>query len=194
MLDRTLQRHTLRVMPFCPVCEDEFRPGFTWCRRCNAHLVAELPATEAPDLRPDDSETPIPGPEEADEISIGSEARGFLVQVYVGVPGAKLDLVQSLIHAAGVRLHVQTIGSGRWLVVGSLGAFSGIPTDFNAARILVAPDDVDEALGVLEDADRGQLAIGESDDRPPLGILARWGASRAARLILALFFFSVLLG
>lgn len=166
-------------MPFCPVCEDEFRPGFSWCRRCNAQLVPELPQNE-------------PEPDEPDEILSMSEAEDYSVHVHVGVPGAQFDLVRSLLLAAGVRLHVQTIGSGRWLEVGSLGAFSGIPTDFNAARILVVADDEDEALGVLEDARSGRLALDEADHLAPRGFMARWGSSRSARLFLALLFFVLL--
>ena len=61
------------------------------------------------------------------------------VEVHTGVPGAQFDLVRSLLAGAGVRVHVQTVGSDRWHSVGAMGAITGVPTDFNAARILVRP-------------------------------------------------------
>jgi hypothetical protein len=33
---------------FCPVCKDEFRPGFTRCAACNADLVEDLSRVEKP--------------------------------------------------------------------------------------------------------------------------------------------------
>jgi len=36
---------------FCPKCRAEFREGFTFCRKCNTHLVAELlPLEEKPKI------------------------------------------------------------------------------------------------------------------------------------------------
>lgn len=35
-------------MPYCPVCREEFREGFTRCEECNAELVDELPKLEVP--------------------------------------------------------------------------------------------------------------------------------------------------
>lgn len=140
-------------MPFCPVCEDEFRPEFTTCRRCEAQLVPELPDTTPSELKRD-----------VDHLRsvTGSE----WIEVYVGVRGAKLDLVRSLMHGAGVHMRVQTLGSSSWDTLGALGAVTGMPNDFNAARILVPTDDRDRAVEALEAAESGSLALGdEGDDR-----------------------------
>ncbi len=32
---------------FCPKCRDEFREGYTFCKKCNIDLVNELPALES---------------------------------------------------------------------------------------------------------------------------------------------------
>jgi hypothetical protein len=150
-------------MPFCPVCEDEFRPGFTFCRRCNAELVPEL-ADPVPPERATDGVGHIDPIEEVD-----------WVELHVGVPGAKFDLVRSLLVGAGVRVHVQTVGSARWHTVGAMGAITGVPTDFNAARILVSADDQDTALSILQAAEEGSLALNDEGDYP------RWSESHDDR-------------
>lgn len=33
---------------FCPVCGDEYQPGFTRCSQCNADLVEQLPSAPEP--------------------------------------------------------------------------------------------------------------------------------------------------
>jgi hypothetical protein len=173
-------------MPFCPVCEDEFRPGFTFCRRCNAQLVPELPDTEPPEPAPAEEIDHVASTGERDDPVGFTMEQDDWVEVHAGVPGAQFDLVRSLLEGAGVRVHVQTVGSGRWLSIGAIGAVTGVPTDFNAARILVSVDDADEAMNVLEDANSGRLAIGDGDIRPPRGIMATWGSSRAARVAVCL--------
>lgn len=165
-------------MPFCPVCEDEFRSEFTTCRRCEAQLVTELPAA---------------APSEREVAHIGPFARDDWVEVHVGVPDAQFDLVRSLLHGAGVRMHVQTVGSGRWHTIGSMGALTGIPTGFNAARILVSADDRDTALAILQAAEEGSLALGDEGDDPgyselvdpaksplPDGLEVAWSLSHVA--------------
>ena len=50
---------------FCPVCHDEFRPGFTRCASCGVDLVASLDgsatAAPEPDQAPDDEPRSDPG-------------------------------------------------------------------------------------------------------------------------------------
>ena len=49
---------------FCPVCRDEYRPGFTRCAMCNSDLVESLDAVDEPAHRaaspPDTAPTPEP--------------------------------------------------------------------------------------------------------------------------------------
>lgn len=37
---------------FCPQCQDEFRPGFTRCARCNVDLVEDLSQASRPEEAP----------------------------------------------------------------------------------------------------------------------------------------------
>lgn len=43
---------------YCPVCRDEFRPGFARCERCAADLVPELPREDGR-ASPPPIETPV---------------------------------------------------------------------------------------------------------------------------------------
>jgi len=55
---------------FCPVCRDEYRPGFTSCATCNAALVEVLDAGAA--------RTPAPVPVEVPTEEVMENFCGFL--------------------------------------------------------------------------------------------------------------------
>lgn len=81
---------------FCPVCHDEFRPGFTRCATCGVDLVDSL----------DDSPTDARGPEEAPDDAPPSDPREPAVN-YCGF----LDLesareAKSALARAGLRAEV----------------------------------------------------------------------------------------
>jgi predicted amidophosphoribosyltransferase len=47
---------------FCPVCKDEFRPGFTRCANCGVDLVERLDDRAAPVTEPEKRRESIPIP------------------------------------------------------------------------------------------------------------------------------------
>lgn len=168
-------------MPYCPVCEDEFRPGFTVCPDCNAELVDELPVDE-PTEEPEPQTSGFDG---ARTRAAGHPDDDFIVEVFRGVPGVQFDLVHSFLQANGLHVHVQTIGAGRWLDIGAVSALTRIPTDFNAARILVRAEDEQAAREALAAAEAGHLSVeGESGSN---GI-----AFYAGRLVIAFLFLVIL--
>lgn len=136
-------------MPYCPTCEDEFRPGFTRCPDCEVALVDELPVIPEPD----------------DDVT----GEDFVVEVHRGVSDIRFQLVRSLLEGSGVPVHVQFIGMGRWTELGGLGAITGMPSELNAARLLVREEDSDRARALLEAAETGRLALPDEDGLGDMG-------------------------
>lgn len=65
---------------FCPMCQSEYRAGFTRCQECGVDLVSQLPEPDA-ELR----------------------ARGFEV-VFVTLNPIEADLVRSVLEASGIEV------------------------------------------------------------------------------------------
>lgn len=78
---------------FCPVCRDEYRPGFTRCATCDADLVESLDSEPATESRPSRESKPIQEPtspycgflslEEAREAKRRMREGGFHAEVLI---------------------------------------------------------------------------------------------------------------
>lgn len=82
-----------------------------------------------------------------------------MCEIYRGVPDVKLHLLRSLLEGSGISMHVQTIGMGPWTELGGLSAVTGMPSELNAARILVRRQDVERAEALLRAAESGALSL-----------------------------------
>ena len=126
---------------YCPVCGDEYRPGFTVCADCDVALVEEPPPPPAP-------EGPSFDPATVPEV----------VCVY-RTQGLDAEIVRSYLEAADVPCFVAGEGysSAYPLTVGVIGE----------RRIMVRKQDEERARELIAEALEGERAIETlpADDR-----------------------------
>jgi hypothetical protein len=108
---------------FCPVCQGEYREGFTFCKDCGVALVAELP--REPEVYPD----------------------GDLVRVFATSEAALIPVVQSLLDDAGIGVMTKGEPVQDFFALGRLFGTNPVvgPVEF-----LVRPDQAEEAVRLLE--------------------------------------------
>jgi len=118
---------------FCPVCRDEYRPGFSRCATCDVALVEAL-GVEVP-------RTPAPTPVEAHDEDVMANFCGFLTldearHARDSVREARLP-AEILIRDAPASAPGAPVGEEFWLRVK--------PKDFRAVVALVGFEPVDTA-------------------------------------------------
>lgn len=132
---------------YCPECGSEYRAGFDVCADCGAALVDEPPLRSADD--------PTEGAAEHHWVQVMSTGRSM-----------DAEIVRSYLEGNGLRAEIWSSGLGRWRAESALTEVTGVPSDFNAHRVMVPDDQVDEARELLEASDGPEL---EEEDwaRPP---------------------------
>jgi hypothetical protein len=166
-------------MPFCPVCEDEFRPGFTFCRRCNAELVPELPDPVPPERANDgvgyidpieegslalNDEGDYPGWSESDDPGESALPEGLEVAWSLSHVADEVNRLCALLEEQGLTVSVAEMDLvwpwARWR---EMSAALSFPNDLRNVRLLVAAERVEEARRIIEEA-TGDLPFDEDSD------------------------------
>lgn len=73
------EKKSIKLMPFCPVCRQEYVEGIEKCADCGTYLVGELPALQEPD-----------------------EAETQLVQVCTAGDEIEAQIIRGALKAAGI--------------------------------------------------------------------------------------------
>ena len=146
-------------MPYCPQCGTEYRPGFNLCADCEVELVESLPEELMPrfdeavgGFRAGDYETLEPVP----VISVTSRIDG--------------EIVLSALRSAGLRAYLAGTGIEYVSEAGGIGQITRAPGPLNDIRVMVHPDDVDEAREIIAAAnppsssDEVQRALDAGED------------------------------
>lgn len=186
-------------MPFCPRCGDEYRTGFTHCGDCGVALV-DAPAPE------DDPSRPYEPNSRFDPSAYDSfEPR----RVFTGATNMQAEIVLSALRSAGLRAYIAGTGMEAWTQAGNIGQLTGVPGPLNDYRIMVHPDDEEEAREIIDsasgqavdfelDEDEEQFALDASDPGSdgmgPLGDRPAWRmqSRRTSSLVRALALFMIL--
>jgi hypothetical protein len=166
-------------MPFCPVCEDEFRPGFTFCRRCNVELVPELPGTARPERANDgvghidpieegslalNDQGDYPGWSESDDDRESALPEGLEVAWSLSHVANEVNRLCALLEEQGLTVSVAEMDVvfpwARWR---EMSAALSFPNDTRNVRLLVAAERVEEAQRIIEEA-TGDLPFDEDSD------------------------------
>jgi hypothetical protein len=71
--------------------------------------------------------------------------------VHVAATRLDADLVVSMLQAHEVRAFAAGTGAEQWTEAGNLGTFARVPGPLNSIRVLVHPDDEDDARALLHD-------------------------------------------
>lgn len=121
---------------FCPECEAEYRPGFTRCHDCDVDLVERLEKSESATEHQDP------------DYVLVKTVQGLLEE----------GQIRSFLEANGISTQVrgEAVRTTHSLTIDGLGAVS----------ILVPRSQADAARELLDEADRGQLALDETPDDP----------------------------
>lgn len=130
-------------MPYCPICQDEFRRGFSTCPDCRVELVEAL-ATHEP-------EAPA----------------GDLQQVWNFAHVAEeIDHVCSMLKANGVSTYLrENEVTVPWQTWSEVSATSMFRSQTRQAALLVASADVERAIHLIEESYSQEPSAEETSDR-----------------------------
>jgi hypothetical protein len=192
-------------MPFCPRCGDEYRTGFTHCADCGVALV-DAPAPEDDPSRPYEPSSRF-DPSDYESVE--------LVRVLTAATQIQAEVVLSALRSADLRAYIAGTGMEAWTQAGNIGQLTGVPGPLNDYRIMVHPDDEDEAREIIAsasgqavdfelDEDEEQTALDASDpgsdgmgplgDRPAWRMEPRRNSSLVRALALFMIFSMLLTG
>ena len=146
-------------MPYCPQCGTEYRPGFAVCSDCEIELVESLP------------EELVPGSHEAD-IEFRAGEYEMLEPVPVISVTSRIDgeIVLSALRSAGLRAYLAGTGVEYISEAGGIGQITRAPGPLNDIRVMVHPDDAEDAREIIAAAnppsssDEVQKALDEGED------------------------------
>ena len=118
-------------MRYCPNCGAEYRPGFDRCSDCDVALVDE-PLTPEEDLNASDAE---------------------LTEVYSSGRSIDAEVVRSMLEGHGIEARLWGGGLGQWRMESALTEMTGVPNAFNAHRVMVSPEQADDARALVADVE-----------------------------------------
>lgn len=126
-------------MPWCPVCKEEFRDGFTKCSECGAALV------DNPPQEIEEQQKPVTDVQIQEKLLISTDSM-------------QSQMIIALLKEANIPYVVRDRGAGGWIKIG-LG-FSVFGTD-----IYVAEDDYDKAKELVDScfAETGDDIVNEAE-------------------------------
>ena len=126
-------------MRYCPNCGTEYRPGFDRCSDCDVALVDEPPSPEE-----------MPAASDAVELT----------EVYSSGRSIDAEVVRSMLEGHGIEARLWGGGLGHWRMESALTEMTGVPNAFNAHRVMVPPDQADDARALVADV---ELEISHED-------------------------------
>ena len=139
-------------MPFCPQCGDEYRAGFTQCADCGVTLV--------------DAAAPEDDRRRANEYSRPFRASDYetIDPVRVATVPSRInaEIILSALRSADLRAFIAGTGMEAWSDAGGIGQITRVAGPLNDIRIMVHPDDEDEAREIIASA--GDVVAPESDE------------------------------
>lgn len=127
-------------MPYCPSCGCEYRQGFARCSDCGTDLVDRLPE----EASSEDGEPEWFRPKDFDQLEP--------VCVLIVPSRMNGEVVLSALRSAGVRTYMAGTGLEYWSEAGGIGQITRAPGPLNEVRIMVHPDDEDEARDIVRAA------------------------------------------
>jgi hypothetical protein len=136
---------------YCPNCGAEYRPGFDTCADCNVALVDDPPAAPAEDPQPQ---------KDVARVEVMRTGRSI-----------DADLATGYLQARGLDAVVWGSGLGKWRLEAGLTEVTGVPSPFNAYRVMVPEDQEDEARMLLADGDEPDEPEVDEEERPARGLL-----------------------
>ena len=131
-------------MKYCPNCRAEYHDDVVECHDCRVPLVDELPEEL---------------PEEWQHIEP--------VVIHTAAAVIDAELIVGTLRANDVRAFAAGTGAETWTGAGQIGQMTRIPGPLNSIRIMVHPDDVEDARAILSQAALPDEV--ESDNTP-----SRW--------------------
>lgn len=130
-------------MPFCPNCGDEYRAGFGRCSDCDVELIeASAPEDDPPALY-----------EQPKRFARSDYSEVEPVAVFRAPSQINAEIVLSALRAAGVRAYMAGTGLEAWTEAGGVGQITRVPGPLNDIRIMVHPEDEEDARGIIAQAD-----------------------------------------
>lgn len=114
-------------MKYCPNCRAEYHDDVEICHGCQVALVDRPPQDP---VHPWESIEPV--------------------VIHTAAAVIDADLIVGLLNANGVRAFAAGTGAEVWTGAGQIGQMTRIPGPLNAIRIMVHPDDVDDARAILD--------------------------------------------
>jgi hypothetical protein len=170
---------------YCPNCGAEYRPGFTVCTDCHVALVPDAPeGIDYEGLTPEEkSDKPRFDPGRFERLEPEC--------VYVVTAPPLAQLVLSAFRAHGIKAFAAGSGVEQWEEAGNVGQIARAPGPFNSTRIMVHPDDWEDARALVLHAEQQDV---EDEDDDYISTRPAWRVDRRShRRVRRIFAFTWLL-